>query len=237
MKLIMEANDIQRGDFLKVDQMLLIPLTDELRARLEGTYKEPTSTPRPPTHVIQEGENLSLIAQRYGTTVERLMAVNNLSNPNMVRVGQELIIPPEDWHPTPTVTPTKIRMTPTATPSPTMMTRPIRWEYAAPILLAPADGAVFVGEGADILLNWASVGILGETEWYVVRIRSVTENAPRIENIWTKATSCRIPKWVHATSNGETQVFRWDVTVVQRPEEGLPIALSPASLSREFTWK
>jgi len=68
MKLIMEANDIQRGDFLKVDQMLLIPLTDELRARLEGTYKEPTSTPRPPTHVIQEGENRGLASYPHCNT-------------------------------------------------------------------------------------------------------------------------------------------------------------------------
>lgn len=42
------------------------------------------------THVVQPGETLYRIAQQYGTTVERLEALNNLSNPNQLRVGQTL---------------------------------------------------------------------------------------------------------------------------------------------------
>ena len=45
------------------------------------------------THVVQAGENLFRIALRYGVTVDALMAANNLSSPNLIYVGQVLIIP------------------------------------------------------------------------------------------------------------------------------------------------
>jgi murein DD-endopeptidase MepM/ murein hydrolase activator NlpD len=42
------------------------------------------------THVVQPGETLYKIAQQYGTTVEHLEALNRLTNPNQLRVGQTL---------------------------------------------------------------------------------------------------------------------------------------------------
>ena len=41
-------------------------------------------------HVVQHGQTLSQIAQRYGLSIQQLMAINGLSNPNHVYVGQEL---------------------------------------------------------------------------------------------------------------------------------------------------
>ncbi len=43
-------------------------------------------------HVVRAGETLSRIAHQYGTTVQRLIAANNLVS-TMIRVGQELQIP------------------------------------------------------------------------------------------------------------------------------------------------
>jgi len=45
------------------------------------------------THTVQKGESLSLIATRYGVTVEAIMAANGLSNANLIQVGQSLVIP------------------------------------------------------------------------------------------------------------------------------------------------
>ncbi|GAB4522309.1 MAG: hypothetical protein Kow0047_32970 [Anaerolineae bacterium] len=45
------------------------------------------------THTVKPGETLSSIAQRYGVTVEEIVRVNGLSNPNAIYVGQELKIP------------------------------------------------------------------------------------------------------------------------------------------------
>jgi len=41
-------------------------------------------------HVVRRGETLSGIARRYGTTVDRLAAANNISDPNFILSGQRL---------------------------------------------------------------------------------------------------------------------------------------------------
>jgi LysM repeat protein len=44
-------------------------------------------------HVVAAGETLSLIAARYGVTVDAIVAANGLSNPNAIYAGQRLFIP------------------------------------------------------------------------------------------------------------------------------------------------
>lgn len=44
-------------------------------------------------YVIQPGDTLSLIAQRYGTSISKLMQANNLRNRHRIRAGQSLEIP------------------------------------------------------------------------------------------------------------------------------------------------
>jgi len=48
----------------------------------------------PLIHVVQRGETLSLIAQKYGITIDQLMQLNNLRNANRITVGQRLVIRP-----------------------------------------------------------------------------------------------------------------------------------------------
>lgn len=44
------------------------------------------------THVVQYGENLSIIAAKYGTTWQELARINALSNPDMIYSGQTLSV-------------------------------------------------------------------------------------------------------------------------------------------------
>ena len=44
-------------------------------------------------HVVQWGETLILIADRYGVSVEAILAANGLADPNLIYVGQRLVIP------------------------------------------------------------------------------------------------------------------------------------------------
>jgi murein DD-endopeptidase MepM/ murein hydrolase activator NlpD len=44
-------------------------------------------------HVVQVGETLLAIAQKYGVTIEAIVAANGLSDPNRIAVGQRLVIP------------------------------------------------------------------------------------------------------------------------------------------------
>lgn len=45
------------------------------------------------THTVVRGETLSGIASHYGTTVNELVKVNNIKNPNLIVTGQKLKIP------------------------------------------------------------------------------------------------------------------------------------------------
>ena len=45
------------------------------------------------TYTVKSGDTLSSIASKYGTTYQKLAKYNNISNPNVIRVGQKIKIP------------------------------------------------------------------------------------------------------------------------------------------------
>lgn len=55
-----------------------------------GPMRQGTSTT---IHVVQWGENLTLIARRYGVTTTAIVQANALADPNYIYAGQRLIIP------------------------------------------------------------------------------------------------------------------------------------------------
>jgi LysM repeat protein len=58
----------------------------------------PSDTPTPSgpiTYIVEEGDNLSLIAEKFGVDIQILMYVNNIAVADEIYVGQELIIPVE----------------------------------------------------------------------------------------------------------------------------------------------
>ena len=44
-------------------------------------------------YVIKQGDCLSVLAQRYGTTVKTLCAINEIRNPDLIYAGHKLLIP------------------------------------------------------------------------------------------------------------------------------------------------
>ncbi len=224
---IMAANNISDPRSLRVGQELLIP--GKPSGEVQTTKVEVV------VHVVQPGDTLLGIALRYGSTVEVIMSANEIDDPLALQVGQELIVPIGTPTPTPTLTP---HPTPTPTPGP---------RYPAPALLAPIDGAVFRGEEDPILLNWTSVGILAEDEWYVVRLRYIAEETDKaaevtpLPSMWTRSTAWRVPPTWRPPEAARSHLFRWSVTVVLQSgvgEDGTweALALSPMSRSRSFSW-
>lgn len=91
----MACNDISNPNWIYVGQRLLIP------------YDPPDDPPAPTTtptstsggggesviYYVKRGDNLYLIARRFGSTVNAIVAANGLRNPNYIWVGQRLVIP------------------------------------------------------------------------------------------------------------------------------------------------
>lgn len=59
----------------------------------EGPEPAAETAPPPVVHEVSRGETLGRIARRYGVEVGAIVEANGLSNPNVLRVGQKLIIP------------------------------------------------------------------------------------------------------------------------------------------------
>lgn len=77
-------------------------------------------TPMPPlVYTVQEGDTLLAIAQTYGVTVEEIVEANGLANPDMLSIGQELIIPNVPAPPSPSAPPAEAPTEPSPTPAPT----------------------------------------------------------------------------------------------------------------------
>ena len=74
-----------------------------VQPRSVATARPAPATPPPPAeigphyeYVVEKGQTLSLIADGFGTTVPKILAANPGLKPNLLRVGQKLIIPAED---------------------------------------------------------------------------------------------------------------------------------------------
>lgn len=53
----------------------------------------PTPSPNPQTYVVQPGDILLAIAERFNITVDDLVAKNDIKDPNDIRAGQKLVLP------------------------------------------------------------------------------------------------------------------------------------------------
>ncbi len=218
-----------------------------------GTPPPPTPTPQPLVHVVEPGESLLSIAQRFGIAVEDLIAANSITQGDVLRVGQELVIPgvpapTAEATPAPSEAPaqptTEPAGAPTETPaaSETPATQPTpqptvtaALEFPAPNLLNPPDGSVFGAE--DILLNWSSVGLLGDDTWYVVKIWTDDPNQPTPATGWTRTTAWRIPVSSRPPADAASHTFHWSITVMRAVEGQEAVAVSPVSETRSFEWK
>ena len=44
-------------------------------------------------HIVQKGESLWVIAEKYGVSVQDIAKANNIENASLIKINQELIIP------------------------------------------------------------------------------------------------------------------------------------------------
>ena len=73
-----EYNGISNPDIISVGQVIKIPSTNNSQASNKEYY------------TVKNGDNLSSIAKKYGTTVTNLVALNNIKNANLIYVNQKI---------------------------------------------------------------------------------------------------------------------------------------------------
>jgi LysM repeat protein len=89
---IVRANGIDNPSYLRVGQRLAIPgVPAPMPPSASPIAVAPALPPR--VHVVVAGENLTGIAQRYGTTIGAIVRANGIGNPSYLRVGQRLTVP------------------------------------------------------------------------------------------------------------------------------------------------
>ncbi|WP_338930485.1 LysM peptidoglycan-binding domain-containing protein [Streptomyces netropsis] len=74
---LVKWNNIPNPDLIKVGQQLIVARAD---------------SPQETRYTVQSGDTLTAIAARFGTTVEQLVKWNNIPNPDLIKVGQQLIV-------------------------------------------------------------------------------------------------------------------------------------------------
>lgn len=80
---IAAANNLYNANLIYTGQRLIIPGSG-------GTTTTPPTTAQPRYYTVQRGDTLFSIAQRFGTTIANLTALNALTNPNAIKAGQTL---------------------------------------------------------------------------------------------------------------------------------------------------
>ncbi|MDG2175697.1 MAG: LysM peptidoglycan-binding domain-containing protein [Gammaproteobacteria bacterium] len=86
---------IPKGYNLKIDRLafngsLVAGINDIPASRLYGEQVPDVS------YSVRRGDSLSVIAERYYTSVSELVAINQLRNRNSIRIGQTLLLPQQD---------------------------------------------------------------------------------------------------------------------------------------------
>ncbi|MEE8163297.1 MAG: LysM peptidoglycan-binding domain-containing protein, partial [Anaerolineae bacterium] len=103
IRAVAELNSILNPNLIRIGQRLIIPSAGYSSPSLRqpftstglSTSDAAQDTPPSPTqiHTVQQGETLTRIALRYGTTISVIVAANDFANPSLIFTGQRLVIP------------------------------------------------------------------------------------------------------------------------------------------------
>lgn len=85
------ANGITNPNRIYIGQRLTIPGAGG-SGNPPAVPNPPTTNPSTGTYIVQQGDTLSKIAVRFGTTVQNLMRLNGITNPDRIWVGQRLTV-------------------------------------------------------------------------------------------------------------------------------------------------
>ena len=82
--LIIKLNNLKDENYIFVGQNLIISESSENLTKQSDLIKN--------YHIVQTGENLTDISNKYNLKVKELIEINNINNADSIKIGQKLII-------------------------------------------------------------------------------------------------------------------------------------------------
>ena len=87
---LITVNSMAQPNLIKAGQVLRVPAG---RMAAAPTVHEPAQAQKPQHYRVRRGDTLGRIARRFGTTVDALVAMNNVDQPRLIKAGQILRVP------------------------------------------------------------------------------------------------------------------------------------------------
>ena len=78
---LVELNSIANPNLIFAGETLLVPTSSKTQVSDNAIY------------IVKRGDTLTSIAQKFGVSINSIISINNISNPNLIFVGQRLKIP------------------------------------------------------------------------------------------------------------------------------------------------
>lgn len=222
-----------------------------------ATLPLPTPTPIPPTatatpaaviYTVKAGDTPAEIAERYGITVNELLAVNGLSlnDARRLRVGQVLTIAAAATPaPSPTPTTAGATATPTLPAAPTATsTPPSAVRVDAPVLRSPENGS-FLSCNSNNALIWLPVAYIRESDQYLLHLGFLSgyngDGSEQVTWVLEQWRPSNVTLW--DLDNGLCSLapqaygreWRWYVEVVEAAGNGWQPVSPPSAIGR-FSW-
>jgi LysM repeat protein len=130
---LMQLNGLSKADHIEAGQKLVVPSASRSASPASGFNRKASE------HVVRSGESLSQIAEGYGVPMTQLIAINRISDPNLVESGTRLRLKPTS---TPTAAPSvKPAAKPAAAARPAAAPKPAPKPAATAARPAPAPAA------------------------------------------------------------------------------------------------
>ncbi len=153
---LMAINGIDDADHVEIGQTL--------RLRGGGAARSEASTPTAFTyeqgaeeHVVRKGESLSAIAAGHGVELEKLVALNGIDDPNLVKAGQRLRLTGDgDPDPAPAAAAAAAPAAPTETAEPAAAPKPAPRPQTqdTPVAMARATSATTWRTYGPMRVDW-----------------------------------------------------------------------------------
>lgn len=171
---LISANHIADPNLIYAGQTLTVPTAASAPS---STAPSSTAT-KVSTYVVQSGDTLSSIAERFDTTVSALVGTNHIADPNLIYAGEVLSLVGGSTTVTATTAPTSTTAPkPTTTPAPTQATgaalavqtalaqvgKPYVWAGAGPYDFDCSGLVMYAWAKAGVALDHYSVSQYEET--------------------------------------------------------------------------